>query len=285
VYAVGESELRYLDPSVDSDAEPVWAPDSHRVAFIRIATSQTATAFGPKRAAETPWSIRVADVDTCQGREIWRAEPKQGSEFYALDAPHQLLWADGDRIVFPWERTGYQHLYTIALAGGAAHELTPGVFEVESAALSPDRKSVVYASNQDDIDRRHVWRVMLDGSPPRRLTKGSDIEWSAALPAGNDVAIFRSDATHPAHASIITASGVRDLRPDWLPTDFPLASLVEPEPVLINADPRPAVPPARRQIAAPGRDLLPWRIAPSDAARLALHAVLSPGLRLQSVSG
>ncbi len=235
VYAVGDSQLRYLDPSVDSDAEPVWSADSHRVAFIRIATSQTATAFGPERAAETPWSIRVADADTCQGRKIWHADPQQGSEFHALDAPHQLLWADGDRIVFPWERTGYQHLYWIALAGGAAHELTPGVFEVESAALSPDRKSIVYASNQDDIDRRHVWRVMLDGGAPRRLTNGADIEWSAALPAGDDVAIFRSDAKHPAHASLITWGGVRDLRPDWLPGDFPLASMVEPEPVLINA--------------------------------------------------
>ena len=167
VYAVGESELRYLDPSVDNDAEPVWSPDSRQVAFLRVATSQAATAFGPKRSAETPWSIRVAAVDTCQGREVWHAESKQGSEFYGLNSPHQLLWADGDRIVFPWERTGYLHLYSVALSGGPAHDLTPGTFEVESAALAPDRKSVVYASNQDDIDRRHVWRAMLDGGAPR----------------------------------------------------------------------------------------------------------------------
>ncbi len=234
VYPVGGSELRFIDPSVDNDSSPVWSPDSHRVAFVREATSQEAFAFGPKRAAETPWSIRVADVETCAGREVWHAEPERGSRFHEMAADHQLLWADGDRIVFPWERTGYTHLYAIPVTGGTVHELTPGSFEVESAALAPDRKSVVYASNQEDIDRRHVWRVVLDGTAPRRITKGTDIEWGEAIP-GEDVAIFRSDAQKPAHASIVTASGVRDLHPDWLPANFPTASMVQPEAVLINA--------------------------------------------------
>ena len=44
-------------------------------------------------------------------------------------------------------------------AGGTRDLLTPGDFEVEHVALAPDRSRVIYSSNQDDIDRRHIWSV------------------------------------------------------------------------------------------------------------------------------
>src|SRR2546430_12550536 len=43
-------------------------------------------------------------------------------------------------------------------SGGAAVLLTPGEFEVEDVTISRDAHSVIYSSNQDDIDRRHLWR-------------------------------------------------------------------------------------------------------------------------------
>ena len=42
--------------------------------------------------------------------------------------------------------------------------LTPGNFEVEYVNITPDRTRMIYNSNQDDIDRRHVWTVPVDGS-------------------------------------------------------------------------------------------------------------------------
>jgi hypothetical protein len=56
--------------------------------------------FGPVRSAE-PWSIRVADVESGQGRELWKAEPGAGTAFHAMVADDQLFWGAGDRIVFP----------------------------------------------------------------------------------------------------------------------------------------------------------------------------------------
>src|SRR5262249_22286832 len=36
VYDIAAATLRYLDPSVDSDCEYAWSPDSRQVAFVRL---------------------------------------------------------------------------------------------------------------------------------------------------------------------------------------------------------------------------------------------------------
>jgi Tol biopolymer transport system component len=125
VYGLSDHSLHYLDPSVDSDGQPVWSPDSRRIAFLRIPASSTAFMFGPVREAE-PFSIRVADVATGKGREVWHADAGQGSAFHSVVSESQLYWAVGDRIVFPWERTGWEHLYAISVEESEAQDLTPG---------------------------------------------------------------------------------------------------------------------------------------------------------------
>ena len=167
VYDFGSKGVRYLDPGVDRDSSPVWSPQSDRIAFIRIPAAKQSRMFGPRREA-SPWSIRVADVATGASREIWKAEKGVGSAFSGVVADDQLFWGADDRIVFPWERDGWKHLYSVGLAGSGATLLTPGEFEVEHVRLTRDRSALVYSSNQDDIDRRHLWRVNVDEGPPLR---------------------------------------------------------------------------------------------------------------------
>ena len=88
-----------------------------------------------------------------------------GSAFWGLmNNERQLFWGAGNRIAFPWERTGWVHLYSVSESGGDPVELTPGEFEVEHVASSPDGRELVFSSNQADVDRRHLWRS--DGQPP-----------------------------------------------------------------------------------------------------------------------
>ncbi len=143
VYDPPAGSVRYLDPSVDRDTEPVWSPDGKSIAFLRTPDSRVLLLFGPKRTSE-PWSIRVADAASGRGREIWRADQGRGSVFRAVEAESQLIWAAGDRIVFPWEGDGWTHLYSVAASGGAAVPLTPGEGEVQHVSLSPDRRAVFY---------------------------------------------------------------------------------------------------------------------------------------------
>jgi Tol biopolymer transport system component len=165
VFDPAAKTLRYLDASVDRDSEPAWSPDSREIAFLRIPASADSFAFGPKLTAEEPWSIRAADVAGGHGHQIWRAEPGRGSVFQGVVAQKQLLWANG-RVVFPWERSGWVHLYSVPVQGGSAMELTPGEFEVEHVTAGPNGRELVFSSNQGDADRRHLWKVAVDHAGP-----------------------------------------------------------------------------------------------------------------------
>jgi dipeptidyl aminopeptidase/acylaminoacyl peptidase len=236
VYDVAAKALRWMAPSVDEDGAPAWSPDGARLAVLRVPASSAETTFRPVREA-FPWSILVADPATGQARTAWTAQAGRGSAFRDIVADDQLMWGAGDRLVFPWERDGWTHLYSVAAAGGQAALLTPGEFEVEYAALSPDRREVVFNSNQGDLDRRHLWRVGVGGGPPRPVTRGQMIEWDPALASdGRTLAFFRSGAREPPAALVMADGGAaRELAPGTVPADFPFRALVEPQPVVITA--------------------------------------------------
>ena len=245
VYDVPAKTVRYLDPSVDRDSEPVWSRDSKQVAFIRIPASREAGAFAPRRNGE-PWSIRIASASTGDGREVWRADKNAGSVLRNVVADYQLIWSADDRIVFPWEKDGWTHLYSVSAAANSATAkpvlLTPGEFDVEHVSASADGKEVFYSSNQTDIDRRYLWRVPTAGGRQQTavtaaIIAGDSIEWSpVATSDGKGIAFFHSDARHPERAAIqIDAQPIRDLAPETIPAEFPERSLVAPQQVIFDS--------------------------------------------------
>ncbi len=278
VYDVATKSLRYLDASIDLDANPTWSPDGTRIVFSRTPATGEIFMFAPRREG-LPWAIRAVDVASGKATEIWKAEKGPGSIFQGVAAEAQLQWAAGDRIVFPWERDGWIHLYSVPVAGGIATLLTPGEFEVEHVALSPDRRYVFYSSNQrvesaegsgSDVDRRHIWRVSADGSgqvaggAPIAMTRGTGAEWMPAPLDDNSFAFLRADERYAAHPAIArprsasSAQGTRSLLTEQ-PPDFPSDRLVAPQRVTFAAADGMLIP---GQLFLP-RDLKPGEKRPA----------------------
>jgi dipeptidyl aminopeptidase/acylaminoacyl peptidase len=254
VYAAVSGAVTYLDPSTDGDSSPVWSPDSARIAFLRVPPDKETDLFGPHRRS-FPWSIRVVEAATGKGHEVWRAAEGMGSAYRETASEDQLHWAAGDRIVFPWEHDGWLHLYAVSAQAGAASAptgtptavalpptaaaLTPGEFEVEHVSLSADRKTLVFDSNQSDIDRRHVWRIAFaadrSNHAAEQVTSGAGIETRPVVASDGVVAMLRSDARVPMRAAVMKEGRLADLAPQAIPADFPSAQFVEPRQVIFPA--------------------------------------------------
>jgi dipeptidyl aminopeptidase/acylaminoacyl peptidase len=237
IYRPADRNLRYLDASVDRDSDPVWSPDGGHLAYIRVPAGRGFLVSGPRREGN-PWSIRIADVKTGFGHEVFRAKEGPGSLFHRIEADQQLYWASGDRLVFPWELTGWCHLYSVPAAGESYKELTPGEGEVEHVAISHDGKTMFYSTNISDIDRRHLWEAPVSGdSAPKQITRGEDIEWAPTPTADGSALVFLTSAyNQKAHAAVRTSNGrMQALAPEATPSEFPASSLVRPQAVIITA--------------------------------------------------
>ena len=239
VYSVAKKTLMWMAPSTDGDNSPVWSRDGTRLAFLRMPYAGQDPGFRATRSAQ-PWSIMVADAATGAAKEIFRATAGRGSAYWAVVADNQLQWTAGDRIVFPWERTGWVHLYSVAATGGAAKELTPGNGEVEFVSMSQDGTRVIYNTNIGDIDRRRVMMVAADGQSASVATVVQpQIAWNPVESSAGSLVALVSDERMPAHAAVFNREPMggrwKPLAPETMPADFPASSLVTPTPVTFRA--------------------------------------------------
>jgi dipeptidyl aminopeptidase/acylaminoacyl peptidase len=236
LYRFADHAVRWLDAGFGYDLEPRFAPDGRRLAFLRLPFQKDEIGIGP-HGTGTPWSIRVATVATAASTEVYRAPAGRGSVFHGLASDVQLYWTRGDALVFPAETDGWLHLYAVPAAGGPARLLTPGPFEIEYATAAPDGTSIVYAGNAGDIDRRHLWRLALPGGELTQLTSGDGIETTPVLAAdGATVAYLGATARTPMQPAVLEPGAhAAELRPGSLPSDFPAAALVVPQPVTLTA--------------------------------------------------
>ena len=235
IYDTRSNYIRFKSPSVDRDVAPRWSPDGKGLAFIRLFNINDT--FSVDRERLQPWAILVADR-VGEAKQIWRSGDQDNDSFPGINSEDSWQWAANNRLVFPSEKDGWLHLYSIGSEGSEFESLTPGNFEVENVALSQDKSFIVFSTNKSDIDRRHLWWVKVAGGAPRQITAGDGIEMYPAL-FDNDrrVAFFHSTARDPLmpYTARTDGSNQKSLAPQALPRDFPAAKLVVPEQVIFKA--------------------------------------------------
>jgi dipeptidyl aminopeptidase/acylaminoacyl peptidase len=122
--------------------------------------------------------------------------------------------------------------------------LTTGEFEIENVSLARNRRDLLYSSNQDDIDRRHIWRVSAaGGSAPAPIVSqnggklGEGLETFPEDAGDGAVAFFRAGPREIGRAAVKVGSAApKDLAPETIPSDFPSDQVVPQQVIFPAAD-------------------------------------------------
>ncbi|MBM3284724.1 MAG: S9 family peptidase [Candidatus Aminicenantes bacterium] len=232
LFDLAARKITWMAPGVDRDSDPAWSPDGKHIAFFRRPGRQYNEVFdfwNPPNPA-----IWIADAASGQAIEIWNpagAAPK----YYTI---RNLMWTANDRILFTAEHDNWNHMFSLAPAGGEPIDLTPGEAEIEHFHLSSDGATLFFSSNLADIHGRHIWKVPTAGGKPVQLTRGATIGcYPVALASGKDVAFMHATAKHPMSIALVPAAGgnTRVIAPAKLPDKFPMDELVVPELVIVKA--------------------------------------------------
>jgi len=231
IYTPGSHSYVYGTPDFSIDDFAAWSPDNKWVAFVRQpgAREDESAYLDPPHA---PWSIWVADAMNGHAHQAWQARRGMGETFYPSASNAQLWWLGGDHVAFAWEGSGWQNLYAVAASGGVAKALATGSFEAETIVPSLDGTALLYATNQGDIERRHIWRVGLDAKP-HALTSGTEDQCAPTPLAHGDFAYV--NAGYKTVPTLTIASTKASVVGEATPSNFPAGELVAPQLVTFRA--------------------------------------------------
>jgi dipeptidyl aminopeptidase/acylaminoacyl peptidase len=106
-------------------------------------------------------------------------------------------WVDDNTFWFQSEETGYSHLYTINVTGGAKKALTSGKFEVQRAQLSRDKKMFYITTNEVHPGEQHFYRIPVTGGKMEKITSMTGANQVALSPDEKWIGILHSYSNKP----------------------------------------------------------------------------------------
>ena len=133
-------------------------------------------------------SFMVGDVATLTAKEFWHNEPLD----HMITNVNSIAWA-GDHVVFTAQvpRDEWDRWFSVRIDGSTTKPVllttTDGLINDGAAtttAVSRDGKTLYYATNATDIEKRHIWAVPVAGGTPQRINKHTTLVVSMSGPAG-----------------------------------------------------------------------------------------------------
>ncbi len=144
---------------------PYWSDDGSR-AFLQIVALDS----------KDLW-LALLDVETGQISSLkrkhddaWLGGWRTGVGGWFGSSGDVGWLGDNKRIWFKSEESGFAHLYALDVTDGEKKALTAGKFNVYDVALSHDKKTWYFTSNQVHPGEQHFYRMPLAGGQPTQIT-------------------------------------------------------------------------------------------------------------------
>jgi dipeptidyl-peptidase-4 len=157
-YRLDSGELRQLAVGGVPDVylpRVAWTPDSLYLLVQQLNRRQNRLELVRMLPAAATWQVILTEQDSC-----W---VNVHDALYPLRQRREFIWGS--------ERDGFRHLYRYDLDGRLIGRITRGPWMVtELNGLDESQGIVYFTATEHSVRERHLYRVGLDGGPPRRLT-------------------------------------------------------------------------------------------------------------------
>ncbi len=186
--------VRWLATVADGGYLPrvEWLPGGRALAYERLDRAQ-------KRL-----ELWVADVGSGRSRRVLT---EQADDWVNL-GPEPVFLADGRRLLWTSERTGFRHLYLYDLDGRLLATLTGGAWQVEQIAGVDEAAGQVYfTATRESPAERQLYRVRLDGSGLERISQSGGTHAVEFAPGAKLYLDTWSAALVPPHQQVCAADG------------------------------------------------------------------------------
>lgn len=162
-------------------------------------------------------ALAIAHVRAVNNKDRWLvAVDAESGKVRILDTLHDDAWVrevagfsqadpsfgllpDQRHVWFLSERDGWMHLYSVDAAASqpVARQLTRGKWEIDSVALSADKKRFYITSTEVHPGERHIYAMPIDGGERTRLTSMTGGTTGEASPDDSTFGLIYSSSTKP----------------------------------------------------------------------------------------
>lgn len=110
----------------------------------------------------------------------------------------QVGWINNYTIWFQSEKTGYSHLYLQDINTSEIKALTHGKYEIQTAELSPDKKTFYITTNEVDPGQMQFYKLDIQSGRQTRITRQKGGNEVTVSPDGKQLAIlFSASVANP----------------------------------------------------------------------------------------
>ncbi|MDD8031655.1 MAG: S9 family peptidase [Acidobacteriota bacterium] len=161
----------------------VWSPDGKKCLLV-----------GQSEDRKDAW---IFLLDIASGKTSVLENIHDEAWVGELSLTNVFWWPDSRYVSYISEKSGYAHLYRIAVDGGEPKALTEGSFEVTQAWLSTDAQKVYFVSNEVHPGERHLYSLDLKTGKKSQLSNLTGMNEFYLSPDEKAVAIIHSYSIRP----------------------------------------------------------------------------------------